>query len=245
MRGFIVYQALTVTSILAVQYLTGLLVLRKGVKVNYTRKINHFALFLIPLFLGWLFDLEQSLGRFIFACGLMTAFLGIYIRPVRESIPAIGVMFCSFDRPEDRPHTLWWLFTQVMAGYLILIPMVILFVRNGLENVVVLPVLINALGDGLAEPVGVRFGRHKYRAYALFSKKGYVRSIEGSACVFLASILLILGFRPAFSPAQLTAALAMIPMAMTAAEAFSPHTWDTPILNITGYGSLYAIMRFI
>lgn len=245
MSGFILYQVLTACSILTVQYFTGLLVLQRGVKVNYTRKINHFALFLIPLLLGHLFSLQHSLGSFIFACVFMTAFLGVYTRPVRGKIPVLETMFKSFDRPEDRPHTLLWLFTQVLAGYMILIPMVILFVQSGFESVVALPLLINAFGDGLAEPVGVRFGKHKYRVYALFSKKPYVRSLEGSACVFLASLILIAGFKEAFTFDQLLAALFCIPLIMTLAEAFSPHTWDTPVLNITGYSILYAIMRLI
>ena len=35
-----------------IMYLTGLMVLKKGVKVNYTRKINHFSLLAVPFLLG-------------------------------------------------------------------------------------------------------------------------------------------------------------------------------------------------
>ena len=35
-----------------IMYLSGLLVLKKGVKVNYTRKINHFSLLAVPFLLG-------------------------------------------------------------------------------------------------------------------------------------------------------------------------------------------------
>ncbi len=48
-------------------------------------------------------------------------------------------MFLSFDRPEDRPNTLWWLFTQILVGYIVLVPAVILFVQNGLAGIIWIP----------------------------------------------------------------------------------------------------------
>ena len=101
-------------------------------------------------------------------------------------------MFLSFDRPEDRPNTLLWLSTQLIAGYLILIPIIIYFYKIGYGALILVPILVNGIGDGLAEPVGVRFGRLKYKTYALFTKIKYERTIEGSACVFFTSIILII-----------------------------------------------------
>jgi len=152
-------------------------------------------------------------------------------------------MFLSFDRPEDRPNTLWWLFTQVLVGYIVLVPSVMFFVLNGLEGLIWIPLLIIMFGDGLAEPVGIRFGKHKYETYALFSKKKYVRTLEGSACVFLASIIVIVVFHYSFTQLQFIIAMISIPFIMTFVEAFSPHTWDTPTLNLAGYCALYGITR--
>ncbi|MFX1260017.1 MAG: hypothetical protein ACFFAN_19380, partial [Promethearchaeota archaeon] len=144
----------------------------------------------------------------------------------------INTMFLCFDRPEDRPHTLFWLWTQIGTIYLILIPMYIYF--NAIEKVELLfiPMLINGFGDGLAEPIGIRFGKHKYKTYALFSKKKYVRSLEGSACVFIASLISTMICFPFFSSVQFIVALIAIPIIMTLAEAFSPHTWDNPFLYL-------------
>lgn len=244
MIDFILFQTFVLLSLFTIQYCSGLLVRYKGVKVNYTRKINHFSLFFIPVFLRSVFPHEYSFERFIFGCVLGTLILFIYIKPIREKIPLIATMFLSFDRPEDRPNTLWWLFTQILAGYIVLVPMVILFVQNGLSGIIWIPLLILAFGDGLAEPVGIRFGKHKYETYAFFSKKKYVRSLEGSACVFLASIIVIIVFHSSFSQLQFIIALIFIPILMTFVEAFSPHTWDTPTLYLAGYGALYAITRF-
>jgi phytol kinase len=243
MADFIWFQASIIASLCTIQYSTGLWVRHKGIKVNYTRKINHFALFFVPVFLRSVFPYEQSFVRFIMGCAIGTLILFIYIKPIRNKIPIIATMFLSFDRPEDRPNTVWWLFTQILASYIILVPAVIFFVQNGLAGLIWIPLLIVAFGDGLAEPVGVRFGRHKYATYAFFSKKKYVRTLEGSACVILASIIVVAVFHSSFTQLQFIIALIIIPLLMTFVEAFSPHTWDSPTLYLAGYGALYGITR--
>ena len=243
MEDFVWFQLSLLASLLTIQYCMGLLVRHKGIKVNYTRKIIHFSLFFVPVFLRSVFPHQQSFGRFITGCVLGTLFLFIYIKPIRNKISIIATMFLSFDRPEDRPSTLWWLFTQILAGYIVLVPAVIFFAQNSLAGLIGIPFLIIAFGDGLAEPVGVRFGRHKYETYAFFSKKKYVRSLEGSACVFLASIIVIVVFHLEFTQLQFIIALIFIPLLMTLVEAFSPHTWDTPTLFLAGYSALYGITR--
>jgi len=97
-----------------------------------------------------------------------------------------------------------------------------------------IPILINGLGDGLAEPIGVRFGKHHYQTRALFSQRTYTRSLEGSACVFISAVLAILLFADQFSQLQLVIALTIIPPIMTLTEAISPHTWDSPFLYLIG-----------
>ncbi len=123
---------------------------------------------------------------------LSVGVLAIYINPIRSRIPIIAKMFASFDRPEDRPHTLSWLSTQVALGWMIAIAMGGWLVEIGLENLLLVPILVNGIGDGLAEPIGIRFGKHKYQTYALLSKKKYVRSLEGSACVFITALIVFI-----------------------------------------------------
>ncbi|MBN2178895.1 MAG: hypothetical protein JW743_05655 [Deltaproteobacteria bacterium] len=224
-----------------IQYGNGLLVRHGGVRVNYTRKINHFALFFIPMYLDRVFAYENSLGLFVLGSCMVVVTLAIYVKPVRDRVPFIATMFLSFDRPEDRPRTLLWLSTQITTGFLVIIPMIILFAQRGLLDLVLIPILINGIGDGLAEPVGVRFGKHKYEVYALFTDKKYVRSLEGSACVFIASILIVAFHFVYFTQPQFIVALIALPFLMTLAEAFAPHTWDTPFLFFVGYSSLFLI----
>ncbi len=225
----------------SVQYSCGLLVRHKGVKVNYTRKINHFVLFFVPLYVDRVFAYEETFGLFILGAFLAILSLLIYIEPVRNRINVVRTMFLSFDRPEDRPYTFLWLVTQIAAGFLVAVPMIVLFYYYDLLQWMFIPILINGIGDGLAEPVGVRFGRHPYQTKALFTRKKYVRTLEGSACVFLASIAVLVYFHAFFTPGQLVASLFILPLMMTLAEAFSPHTWDTPFLFLVGYLTLFAI----
>ncbi|MFX1258171.1 MAG: hypothetical protein ACFFAN_09950 [Promethearchaeota archaeon] len=218
--------------IILVHYIGGLLVLKKQVKVNYTRKMGHFTIVFVPFFVGYILPCRETPLLSIIAILFSISSLIIYIKPIRERSSFISTLFSSFDRPEDRPHTLFWVWTQICAIYLILIPMFLYFSSIEKVELLFIPMFITGFGDGLAEPIGVRFGKHKYKVYALFSKKKYVRSLEGSACVFIASLISTMICFPFFSSVQFIVALIAIPIIMTLAEAFSPHTWDNPFLYL-------------
>ena len=109
-------------------------------------------------------------------------------------------------------------------------------------ELVFIVMFINGFGDSLAEPVGIRFGKHKYETYALFTKKKYVRSLEGSACVLIVSIIVVMLFQSSFSQTQFIVALLILPIAMTLAEAFAPHSWDNPFLTAVGQIILFLIL---
>ncbi len=239
--SFLLKQASNIFVLVAVQYCNGLLVLHKGVKVNYTRKINHFMLFFIPIFLNRGYAYEEDFLLYFLGAFMAVAKFIFYTRPVRDRVSLIRTMFRSFDRPEDRPRTLLWIVTQTAMGYMVLLPMGVLFAYYDLLHLMLIPILIYGIGDGLAEPVGVRFGRCKYPAYALFTGKEYFRTLEGSSMVFLTSVAVVLAFHSYFTTQQLILALLALPVIMTLAEAFSPHTWDSPIMFLVGYMTLFGI----
>jgi len=228
-------------SLWAIQFATGNLVFYKDVKVGYTRKINHFAIFFLPIFLETILPYEKTIEGLVLKAFIVVSCMIIYIEPLRTRIPVITRMFLSFDRPEDRPNTLLWLTSQYAVGYLIIVPTLILFGNKGYSSLILIPILITAIGDGLAEPVGIRFGKLKYKTHALFSKIKYERSLEGSLCVFIVSMIIIVMFKSNFTHTEYIAALITVPIVMTLTEAFSPHTWDTPTLFIAGYLNLYLI----
>jgi len=225
---------------------TGALARYINIKVNYTRKINHFAIYYLPVFIDIQFNAETFTDvRYLAISAIITTLsLLAFYEPIRNFFPPFQLMFDGFDRPEDRPHTLTWLWTQFAAGFGVMLPMVWLYGQWGLELFVTIPILINVIGDGLAEPVGVRFGKHEYKTKALFTDKTYVRTLEGSACVLITGFVVIAMHYEYFTPLEFILAMLFIPIIMTLTEAYSPHTWDTPFLMFTGYVSLMLIMQF-
>ncbi len=239
--SFLLQQLIQLILLYSIHYGNGLLVKFKGFKVNYTRKMNHFMYFFIPLLLPQVFEYQETPDKFIISALMAIFTLVIYIKPIRGRVPAISTMFLSFDRPEDRPYTLIWLISQIIVGYIVVIPMVVLYYNYNLLHLLMIPVFINGMGDGLAEPVGVRFGNHKYRVHALFTRRKYVRSLEGSACVFLTSLVTLIVYYEFFSTWQFVTALLVLPFLMTLTEALSPHTWDQPFLFLVGYLVLFGV----
>lgn len=239
---FLVNQAIKFFLLGLIALSCGLLVTHREIKVNYTRKVMHFSLLLIPIYIERIFAYERTLGLFTAGCLLTIVITFIFIKPLRERLPLVSLMFKAFDRPEDRPYTVLWVITQFMANYIILIPMIILYARFDLQHLITLPLLITVVGDGFAEPVGVRFGKHKYKVTALFTDREYYRTLEGSACVFIACVVGIAAFHASFTPNQFFVAMLVVPLLVTLAEAFSPHTWDNPLMFLVGYMSIFLIM---
>merc|ERR1719181_232918 len=98
--------------------------------------------------------------------------------------------------------------------------------------------MVAGLGDGLAEPVGVHVGTHKYEVGAIMAGKDarkYTRSIEGSCCVAWFSYVFV-AMRWYLFPTATAFWLSMLllPPLMAWAEARSPHTMDTPFLFLMG-----------
>jgi dolichol kinase len=229
----------------SVAYGAGILATRYGVLVNYTRKIGHFAAFLVPVFVTDLFAFRATPATTLASGAVLLGLLGLLSKPGRSRSRILMTIFRSFDRPEDRPYTLLWLTTQLVAGYTVIITFGVVFSRMDMLRLIYIPILVSGIGDGLAEPVGVRFGRRKYQVPAIFSSRTYERTLEGSACVFVTSVAVILLFQSAFTTTQLWTALATVPLLLTLAEARAPHTWDQPFLLAAGYISLLAIKIWI
>lgn len=238
--------AVVSTVMVSAAYWTGRLAAQGLVAVGYTRKLNHFILFLLP---GWAASwyADQRAPVWAAIASVLTAHLMLVLcwGPVRCRSRFCDTVFQAIDRPEDRPYTLFWLWSQMVIGYLALLPWGWLFLKLGRFELIQIPVLINGVGDGLAEVVGVRFGRHKYRVRGFWTDRIYTRSWEGSFCVWLTGVIVISIFSDMFTPSEFWLVIAAVPLAMTLAEAWSPHTWDTPLLFSAGGATLVGIVAVI
>jgi dolichol kinase len=233
--AFFIFQVAKFAVLFIIIIITGSIASQGRLKVNYTRKINHFAIAFLPELLYKVIYYEINDLTVVAGAVISLSYFALLIKPVRSRVRLLQTAFCAIDRPEDRPHTLFLFVTQFTAGIVVIVPFFLYFSYFQDFRLVYIPLFINGLGDGLAEPVGVRFGRHPYKVRPLFGNKTYIRTIEGSACVFIISIVILLLFKELFTARQLIAALILLPPAATAAEALSPHTWDAPfILAVCG-----------
>ncbi len=223
-------------------WILGWAVLEVGVKVNYTRKLNHFVLFMLPIGLAPLLPYEPNVWTITASAVVFLATTTVFIRPIRDRFSMVRTAFASVDRPEDRPYTLCWIITQALAAYATLVAIFFVLRASGDPRLITIPLLITAIGDGLAEPVGVRFGRHRYRVISWVSGREYVRSWEGSACVLVSSIVILLCMSSMLTTVQLICLLLLLPPLMTLIEAVAPHSWDAPFLYLAGGAAIALVL---
>ncbi|HYN11124.1 MAG TPA: hypothetical protein VET51_00585 [Burkholderiales bacterium] len=242
MSNFWLIEATRTAVLFLAAFFLGLWVLRGGIRVNYTRKILHFLLFFVPLTLAAYLPYPGNYATVVLSGLVFLASILALSEPLRSRSRFLATVFAAFDRPEDRPYTLLWLTTQIFATYVVLIAMLVWLQQYDKVPLIYITVLVAGIGDGLAEPIGVRFGRHTYRTRALFTDRTYTRSLEGSACVLMSAVLAIFLMRSQLEGTQFFLALLVIPAAMTLAEAWSPHTWDGPFLYLAGGASTVAVL---
>jgi len=150
----------------------GLLVINKGVRVNYTRKVGHFAMFLLPSLFFALFNIQSTHERLLLSAVSTTILFLAMCGWSRRRYLISQHMFASIDRPEDSPNTLSWLVSQTVVGLLVLWVTQYFWLLIGVPiELLYITILATTFGDGLAEPVGIRFGKHEYVTKGFFVDK--------------------------------------------------------------------------
>jgi len=228
LQAFWTYMAILSLTFLGGSYLLGRQVIKRGWKVGYTRKAQALALYFLPYLAMQGPSPYSSITTASISLGVFVGLLLLLSEPVRRVIPAMATAFASIDRPEDRPFTLTWLISSVAVVWVIVCLWLWLAPETAAYLFVAL--FISGVGDALAEPVGLYFGRHSYRTKALGTDRTYIRTYEGSAAVFLSGIVAVLLLHDFQINAQSLVALALFPIIGTIAEAKSPHTWDQPFI---------------
>ena len=236
---------------LIINILAGILSIKTKIAVGYTRKIMHFSSFFLPFAANKVFPIGSSYFITGIKFWMVLVVILLITKPLRRLLVMPLIIFRAIDRPRDRPYTILWLTSQFIASSIILASLSIFWSEINFEsdNLLIILVLIVGLGDGLAEPVGILWGKHAYRTRAIYYKKklcngSFTRSFEGSATVLIMSFVSIAIFYDTFSHLQLLIAFLIVPISMTLTEAFSPRTWDSPFMFLIG-GLILTGIKFI
>jgi hypothetical protein len=218
-----------------------------NIKVNYTRKINHISVWSIPFIADKIIDIDETTLSILWNIYFAGFGQVLWMKPSRKAdcTGFLTTSFSSIDRPEDRPNTMKWLAWQNVGVALSIIPFGFLWDYWNVNSFILIPIMIVTFGDGLAEPIGVTFGKHKYKVKACCTNQDYTRSLEGSSMVFFAAIIIIAILNNTFDNiGEFIANIILIPIISTFTEALSPHTLDNPII-IVSVSSVLSLIHLV
>jgi phytol kinase len=199
------------------------------------RKLNHVcALAGGALWFGWLAP-DVARASF-FVAGAMLFALLLLACGLRR-LPPFAVVFHGYARETDAPHEgrhVWisWLVTMYGLGLVD-----VLFADMAVTRTAA---LLLGVADGIAEPVGSRFGRHRYVVPDLLFGARHTRSLEGSLAVFGASLAVLLCIG-AGTGIMGGAGDLLVALGVTLCEAVSPHGLDNFTIPLTS-GTLLCLL---
>jgi len=211
-------------------YFAGFLKMKKGWRTGYTRKVFHFSIFGAA---GLVQVLHGYQGIIVFGSAVSVSIFYSVWRGEGN------LLFEAMAREKDAPK----------KAYFILVPYFATLAGGLLNNflfpeaIAVFGYLVTGIGDAIAEPVGTRFGKHKYRVLTARKVVSY-RSLEGSAAVFAGSVfaLILAAFLSGLLLVQVWPMLLLVALVATFTEALSPHGWDNFTLQVITALSVYFLI---
>ncbi len=157
---------------------SGWMKVKKGVRTPYTRKTFHFFIFSAAGLLQYYYGLKAVtfFGAVVFILVLIAVIAGDRLWFYR-----------ALARETDAPH----------QKKFIILPLLATAVGGVLSNIffpttAYIGYFVGGWGDAVGEPVGTRWGKHRYTVPTLFGVRA-TRSIEGSFAVMLVSFLISTG----------------------------------------------------
>jgi phytol kinase len=210
----------------------GYLRVSRGVRTAYTRKIFHFVIFTAAGAIQIVWGLP---GVVIF--GSVTSALVLFAVWRGDGFPFYEAM----ARPSDAPR----------RTLFILIPLVTTALGGVVSNLAFpayafVGYLVCGWGDAAGEPVGTRWGKHRYRVPSMGGVPA-TRSLEGSAAVFGAgaAATLIALLLSGVAPASATAIALGAGAAGALVEAVSTHGLDNFTVQVVASAAAQFIARSV
>jgi phytol kinase len=150
--------------------LVGWLRCLRNVRTAYTRKIFHFAIFTMATVVHLIWKLPG-----VTVLGIVTTLVVLFAVWRGNGFP----LYEALARPTDAPHRTLFIIVPLLTTMIGGIATNTLFASYAFIGY-----LVCGWGDAVGEPVGSRWGRHRYRVPSLGGVPAQ-RSLEGSAAVFL------------------------------------------------------------
>lgn len=232
-REVAIFLPVNIIFIVGINYFAGWLKREKGWKTNYTRKITHISNFTFLMVLTFFGGYTAS---FIF--GLLMIAYGTIIILMGDG----NIFYEAVAREQDHPYRAFYLIVPTVATII-----AVLMNRTFFGDYANLGYLVAGWGDAVGEPIGVRFGKHRYNVPTLTGIK-CTRSIEGSLAVFLMG-----SFAASFSLATLLGV--SLPLAIgvgliagfgaTLVEAISFHGVDNFTIQVAAVSVAYLLIEVI
>ncbi len=201
----------------------------RGVRTPYTRKIFHFLIFTMA---GVMQIMAGTPAVILFGSIVACCVLYAVLR---------GDGFAFYEamaRPTDAPKRTMF----------ILIPLVTTALGGVIANIFFQPVaaigyLVGGWGDAIGEPVGSKWGKHKYKVPSMFGVPA-TRSVEGSLSVALAGFFAaLIGLCLLGVPLAIAAQLALLCSAGCAlVEAISTHGLDNLTVQVVAAAIVFYML---
>jgi len=212
---------------------------QKGLRDGFSRKLNHFLL--SALSGVCLFGLpDESFVPTAVATSVLV--LLIYAWSAKSSREVVSRVIRSNVRDRDGERGNFFVFLPLVTGQ------IATYSALALVSPLYAKIAFCAmgLGDGLAEPVGLRFGKRRYSIYDPVWRVRNTKSLEGSLAVFSVSLIACLVALWVGEQARgwelIAVALAFAAL-MTVVEAFSPRGMDNMLIVGTGAAFLHFALR--
>ncbi|MDB5227026.1 MAG: hypothetical protein JWN78_1219 [Bacteroidota bacterium] len=203
----------------SVLYLAGSLKIKFLWKTGYTRKLFHFLIFFSACLYQQLLGLP---GVFILGWAVSIAVLYACYKGSNN------LFYEALAREKDAPYRTKYILYSYIATFIGGVLANLLF-----GHYAIFGYAVTGIADAIAEPVGIKWGRHVYKAVS-FDKKISVKSVEGSLAIMISSIISISMI--VYSSGVFVTAFPMIILiafVCTIVEAFSPSGTDNALLQLT------------
>ncbi|WP_207632744.1 hypothetical protein [Foetidibacter luteolus] len=194
--------------------LAGWMRVKKKIRIPYTRKTFHFIIFSAAGVIQYYYGLHAVtlMGSMVFVLVLIAVALG-------ERLWFYQALARETDRPHEKKFILFPLMATALGGVLsnIFFP-----------GTAYIGYFVGGWGDAVGEPVGTKWGRHRYTVPTLFGVRA-TRSLEGSTAVMLVSVLvsfICLYYMGQFSVGYALLASLVCGIAAAGIEAISSHGLD-------------------